>query len=458
MNGLVIGVLLYILVQFGIGVWVSRRIHTETDYLIAGRQLGLVLAAFSIFATWFGAETVIGAAGAIYQEGIAGGSADPFGYVLCIFLMGLLFAAPLWRRGYTTFADLFRERFSPLVERLAILLLVPPSVIWAAAQIRAFGQVLSSATELDMTWAITAATALVIAYTAVGGLLADAWTDLIQGIALVVGLLIIGVAVLTQGDATFSLAALSPDRLSWGGAGQAWYMTAESWAIPALGSVFAVELISRVLACNSAATARRACLLGGTIYLAVGLIPVTLGLFGPELHPNLTEPEQLLPILAKKHLGPVFFVMFAGALISAILSTVDSALLAASALLSHNLILPHFPQLQDRHSVLLSRACVAVLGIIAYAIAIGSSTIFELVQTASAFGSSGIVVTACFGLATRLGGPLSALSALTLGLVVWQLGEFVFHWPAPFLLSLAAAMVGYLAVAVVWERGRSTRA
>jgi Na+/proline symporter len=449
MDAFVIGIVLYILIQFGIGVWVSRLVHTESDYLIAGRRLGLVLGSFSIFATWFGAETVIGAAGAIYEEGIAGGSADPFGYVLCIFLMGLLFAAPLWRRGYTTFADLFRDRYSPLVERVAILLLVPPSVIWAAAQIRAFGQVLSSATELDIGWAMTTATMLVIAYTAVGGLLADAWTDLVQGIALIVGLVIIGWSVWSRGEIHFSLAMLPPERLAFGGGPEsAWYEISEAWAIPALGSVFAVELISRVLACRSASTARNACLLGGAIYLAVGIIPVMLGLFGPQLHPNLTEPEQLLPILAKKHLGPVFFVMFSGALISAILSTVDSALLSASALLSHNLLMPAFPQLGDRNKVLLSRLSVAVLGLIAYVIAIYSTTIFELVQTASAFGSSGIVVTACFGLGTRFGGPRSAMAALVTGLVVWQLGDMIIHWPAPFLVSLAASALAYVCLAL----------
>jgi SSS family solute:Na+ symporter len=54
----------YMLIQLAIGVWVSRRIHTESDYLVAGRRLGYGLTTFSIFATWFGAETVVGSADA----------------------------------------------------------------------------------------------------------------------------------------------------------------------------------------------------------------------------------------------------------------------------------------------------------------------------------------------------------------------------------------------------------
>ncbi len=107
------------------------------------------MASFSIFATWFGAETVVGAAGSIYSDGLSGGSADPFGYGLCLVVLGVVVAAPLWRRQYTTFGDLFRERYSPGVERLAVLLMVPTSVLWAAAQIRAFGQVVSVSSELE---------------------------------------------------------------------------------------------------------------------------------------------------------------------------------------------------------------------------------------------------------------------------------------------------------------------
>ncbi|HXF96669.1 MAG TPA: hypothetical protein VNI61_11280, partial [Gemmatimonadales bacterium] len=72
-------VLAFMALQFGIGVWVSRRIRTEDDYLVAGRRLGYPLAIFSIFATWFGAETVVGSAGRAYRGGVSLASAEPFG-------------------------------------------------------------------------------------------------------------------------------------------------------------------------------------------------------------------------------------------------------------------------------------------------------------------------------------------------------------------------------------------
>lgn len=215
------GILAYVAFQFAVGIYVSRRIRTEADYLVAGRSFGYGLATFTVFATWFGAETTIGAAGSIYTDGLSGGSADPFGYGLCLLFMGLVFAVPLWKRGLTTLADLFRLRYSAGVERLAVLLMVPTSLLWAAAQVRAFGQVLSAASGFEVTATITVAAAIVVAYTAFGGLLADAWTDLVQGILLIVGLVVLFAAV--RGEVGWgALATLPPERLRlFGGGGAA---------------------------------------------------------------------------------------------------------------------------------------------------------------------------------------------------------------------------------------------
>ena len=182
-------VLLYIVAQLGIAFWFSHRNRNEEDYLLAGRSLGPWMATFTVFATWFGAETCVGAAGEAYAHGISGVIADPFGYSAGIVLSGLLFAGLLWKRGIVTLADLFRQRYGIGVERLAAVIMVPGSVMWAAAQIRAFGQVLASASDLGLLAAITLAAAVVIAYTAIGGMWADAVTDLVQGIVLIAGVL-----------------------------------------------------------------------------------------------------------------------------------------------------------------------------------------------------------------------------------------------------------------------------
>jgi Na+/proline symporter len=449
MQPVLIGILVYLVLQFALGLAVSRRIASESDYLLAGRRLGLGLAAFSIFATWFGAETIVGAAGSIYTDGLSGGSADPFGYGLCLVVLGLTIAAPLWRKQYTTFGDLFRERYSPGVERLAVLLMVPTSVLWAAAQIRAFGQVVSVASDMQVNVAITVAAAFVIVYTVAGGLLADVVTDFVQGVAVIVGLVVLFFALgEANGGVDRLLAMIDPERLGLFSTADATpIQILEAWAVPVCGSLLAVEMLSRIMGCKTASVARNATFLGAAIYVSVGAIPVLIGLAGPTLAPGLDEPEQLVSVLAKEHLSTFVYVLFAGALISAILSTVDSCLLAAASLTSHNMVIPLLPGMSEQGKIRCARICVGVFGVLAYAIALHGGSIYELVATASAFGSAGIFVVGMFGLFSAVGGPRSAYAALVAGMLVWLAGEYVFAWPTPYLIALASALGAYLVAA-----------
>src|SRR5256885_10203794 len=99
MNGVLVGVMAYVALQLVVGVVVSRKVRSESDYLIAGRGIGLGLATFSMFATWFGAETCVGAAGPVYAGSIAGGVRAPFGYSVALFPVGLGISVPLLERA-----------------------------------------------------------------------------------------------------------------------------------------------------------------------------------------------------------------------------------------------------------------------------------------------------------------------------------------------------------------------
>ena len=444
-------VLAYLVLQLGVGIWVARRIASESDYLIAGRSLGYTLATFSIFATWFGAETTIGSAGTAYAEGVGPGSAEPFGYGLCLVLMGLVFAGPLRRRGLVTLADLYRQRYSPLVERTAAIVLVPGSVLWAAAQVRAFGTVLAtSSNALDVDMAIRLAAAFTVLYTMFGGLLADAINDLIQGILLILGLVVLLVAAVNHlGGIAETAAAVRAANVVRQASIEpvARWAVLEAWAIPVLGSVLATELVGRVVATRNERVAQRSSVGAGMLYLAIGLIPLLLGVIGPVLTPGLGDPEQLLPTTARALLPTLGYAVFAGGLVAAILSTVDSTLLTASSLASHNLLVPALRLTSERAKVRLARGCVLVFGALAYALALRSDSVFELVEQASAFGSAGAVVTVTFGLFTRIGGATAAFSTLLAGVVTYLAGSYG-GAAYPFLLSLGAALGTYLLVAM----------
>jgi Na+/proline symporter len=446
-NWLLASLIGYVGLQLVIGLVVSRKISSESDYLIAGRKLGPALVVFSMFATWFGAESCIGAAGAVYEFGLEGATADPFGYAGCLFLLGAVFAVPLWRRKLTTLGDLFAWRFGPRVEKLAVLLMAPTSVLWAAAQIRAFGQVVTTSSGIELELAIAIAAGVVIIYTAAGGLLADAVTDLFQGGTLAVGLIVLAIAVFVSGDASFATLAETSRALA-PAVHASFLERAEAWVIPLCGSVLAQEMVARVLAARSPELARNGAFAAGGLYIVIGIIPVGLALVGARLMPGLEDPEQILPRMALEHFPLWFYAIFAGALISAILSTVDSALLAAASLVSHNLIVPLLPGITDHAKLRLARAGVVVFGIAAYVLALYADGVYALIEAAAAFASAGVLVSASFGLFSRIGGEASASAALIVGALVWVVGEWSDAVVAPYLASLAAAFVAYLAVSL----------
>lgn len=455
MSAVLWGILAYLVLQFGIGAYVSRRIRTESDYIVAGRQLGYGLATFTIFATWFGAETTIGSAGAVYGSGLTGATSDPFGYGACLLIMGVVFAAPLWRRKLTTLADLFRQRYSPGVEKLAVLLMVPASLLWAAAQIRAFGQVISASSGIGVSVTITVAAGIVVAYTAFGGMLADAWTDLIQGIVLVVGLLVLfGALLLSTGLEPFT--AIPAARLDPFAGGASALGVIEEWAIPICGSVVAAELVSRVISARSPEVAKRSSLVAGGGYLILGLIPVTVGLAGSVLLPGLEDPEQILPLLAQRLLPGSLYVILAGALISAILSTVDTTLLVCSSLVSHNLIVPARPGMSERSKVRIARGGVALFGVLAYIIALHADGVYALVEEASSFGSAGIFTVVTIGLFTTWGRAAAAIASLLGGVIAWVLGAYVLGLDLPYLTSLLVSIAAYAGVALLQRQRQPT--
>jgi Na+/proline symporter len=453
----------FVVAQLAVGVWASRRVASQDDYLVAGRRLGPVLATASIFATWFGAESCIGAAGTAYDEGVGATTTEPFAYGICLVLMGLLFAARFHRARLTTLADFFAQRFGHAPERLAAVLLVPSSLLWAAAQIQAFGHIVetNSADALSETTAIAIAAVVAIVYTATGGLLADVYTDVVQGAVLVLGLAALSIAVLLAPDPSTTAAAAAAAALP-PTANAVLHPTTlldvvERWAIPLCGSVVAQEALSRCLAARTPSIARRAALLGGALYLVLGAIPLALGLVGRDLV-QLENGEKVLPHLAQTLLPPALNVLFAGALVSAILSTVDSCLLVVAAIVTRNLA-PQRADAAPGSGLALARAITVAAGLAALGLALTSWDVAELVEQASGFGSSGVFVLALLGTYTRAGGPAAALLALAGGLVTWVLGSYVLTpelVPHPYLTSLAAAFAGFAAGCAL-DRGRLKR-
>jgi len=450
LSGTTLAILGFVLVQLAIGYWASRRVAHEDDYLVAGRRLGAWMAGFSLFVTWFGAESILGSSAAIRENGLAGGRADPFGYALSLLLFGAFFAARLWRTGSMTLADVYRHRFGRTAERVAAFVLIPPSILWSAAQIRALGQILSFETPLGLQVAIIAATVIAVVYTYLGGLLGDVWTDVLQGVLVLVGLCATLFALVHAfGGWSESLGRIEPEQLRLVAEDESVLARVNIWFVPVIGALIAQESASRALGCRTAQASKRAALLAGSLYLALGAVPVLLGLLGAHFPMTLGSGEDFLPELARHTLAPFVYVLFIGAIVSVILSSVDSSLLAIGALSAHNLFADRTRPTADGSRLSSARLFVILSGIVSCVIALSAESIYDLVLEADSLGTAGIAVITIAALFTRRGGPLSATATLVVALVSSASAKYVFHYEAPFLLSLVLSIVVFLALSPI---------
>jgi Na+/proline symporter len=437
----------YLLFQFSLGYWASRSVKNESDYLLAGRHVPTWLVSFSLFATWFGAETCIGTSGEVYSLGLSGARADPFGYTLCLLLLGLLIAKKIWNKKYSTLADFYLNRFGADVEKLSSLILIVSSLVWGAAQIRAMGQVISATTHFSSEITTLVSFLIVLSYCLMGGLLGDILTDFVQGLLLALGLSMIFYFVLKNEG--FEIMMNQPsERLSLLTADETWWQRLDRWSIPILGSLIAQESISRLFATKSPKAAQGAALSAAMIYLVLGSIPVLLGLVGPTLLPGVIDKEHFLIALSEKYLPPFAQMLLIGALLSAILSAINSIMLATGGLFSHNLLSVILPKTYSKNPLRMTRISVFILAFVIYAIAHFSDGIYELVELASSFGSAGLVVITLLGLWTNLGNAKIALWTLIAGVASPIIFQYFYPTEAPFLISLGLCLILFLGLSV----------
>lgn len=463
----------YVALQLGVGLWVSRRVKTDADYFVAGRSLGLLPVALSVFATWFGAETILSSSAEIASGGLAGGRAEPFGYALCLVGMALLIAGAFRAKGYLTLGDFFRDRFGRRAELACVWLTIPVSIIWAAAQLLALSVLMQMALGVPPEATLITATFLVMGYTAFGGILGDIATDVVQSIVMIICLVIVLFAVVGHFNGWAGLfGAIQPSQLSLVSEGESWLGRIDMWAIPVLGSLVTQEAIARFLSARNAQTARNACFGAAGLYLAVGMIPVLIGLAGVHVAAAGAEGDNYLPALLREVAHPAVFIAFSGALLSSILSTADSNILSVSSLISVNMFTKFHQRATERMKLIFARGTTVVASLAAYLIASGGASIRDLITMTSVLGQAGLLVAVLFGLRSQFGSERAALGAVIACVVanVWTLvviplqaneggiGDafaLVLSGEAQpdgyFLISVLAAIAGYVAVGM-WER------
>jgi SSS family transporter len=442
---LIAAVALYLLGTIAIGLWAAKRVHNSKDFLLAGRSLPLYMSAATVFATWFGAETVLSVSATFTRDGLSGIPADPFGASCCLLFVAIFFARAFYRMDLLTIGDFYRKRYGKGAEVITSVAITVSYLGWTSAQLTALGLVFSvlSGGALSLETGITIGAAIVVSYTLWGGLWSVAFTDLVQSLIILVGLLVIAwlVADMAGGAGKVIAAASEAGRFDlWpkGGAKE-WLAFTAAWATLAIGSIPQQDVFQRVTSAKDEKTAIRGCLVGGAVYFCFAFVPMFIAYAALTIDPGYVklfanedarEIQRILPDLILARMEPWAQVVFFGALLSAILSTASGALLAPTALFAENVVRPFARRMDDRQFLLLLRVVLVAFSVAALAFAIQSkSTMYEMVQNAYKVTLVGAFVPLVAGIFWKRSTAAGAMTSILLGLGSWLLMEaYVAGW------------------------------
>ena len=456
-----IGLGLYLALMLGIGLYASRRVEGSVDYIVAGKRLPLLLCTATLAATWFGGGICIGAASAAYEGGFLAVVADPFGAALCLFLAGLFYVRMMRRMGLMTIASFFSSRFGPKAGLLASLCTIPAYVGWVGSLLVAFGRILQSLTGIDPTIGICIAAAIVLVYTWAGGMWAVTLTDFVQVLLLIVGLLILTPILLADMGGWSAIAAQIPqarfDFYPKDGAASSWFGYARDWLVIGLGNLAGQDLIQRSLSSRDEKVAYRSAYLAGLLYITIGLLPVLLGLAGAVILPNLADPDLVMMALALKYLPDLALVLFMGALMSALLSSADSALLAPASVIGWDLLRYYKPDADENDSLRLTRLAVLFLGAFALFMALRTASVYDLMVDSWSVLLASLFVPLTAGLWWRKSNYSGALAAILVGLAAWQVLLLIAPDLPADLLAVPFAALALVLVSLATQNGDPAR-
>lgn len=449
---LLASVVVYLLVSVLIGLYVARNVSTAADYAVAGRHLSLPIVTATVFATWFGSETVLGISSTFVEEGLSGIVADPFGASMCLILAGLFIAPKIYRLNLLTLGDYYRVRYNRAVEVFCSACIVVSYLGWVAAQISALGLIFNVLTDgaISQEWGMVIGASVVLVYTLFGGMLSVAILDFIQMVVIAAGLVYImwivadlagGVGTVVDHAEAAGKLQFFPDEFSY----VLWVPFVGAFLTMAFGSIPQQDIFQRISSAKDEKTAVRGAVLGGSMYFFFAFIPVFLAYGAIMIDPATFEAmvsedsQMVLPNLVLMHTPLFAQIIFFGALISAIMSTSSATLLAPSVSFAENIVKNIYPKMDDKALLLTMRVSVFVFTIIVVAFAINSeSSIFEMVESAYEITLAAAFVPLVFGLYWKRATSQGAVWSIIVGVSSWLIAKNFFPseiWP-PQLLGM----------------------
>ncbi len=458
-------VIVYMALTVAVGIYAAGRVHSAKDFMVAGRSLPLYMNFACVFATWFGAETVLSVSSKFAHKGMGFVSGDPFGAATCLILVAFFFARTFYRMELLTIGDYYHLRYGKFVEVITSLGIASSYLGWTSAQLSALGLVINVLfPQLELNQSILIGAAIVTVYTLFGGMWSVAFTDVIQTAAIVIGLILVA---LLLGNRAGGFDVVFAEAQKQGKLDLFPHITAAAWMTfigefitMSLGSIPQQDVFQRVTSAKDERTAFFGTLGGGLFYFAFAFVPMFIAFAATVIDPayiahfESTDPRAVQKILPTLILNatPIWCqVLFFGAVLSAILSTASGTLLAPASLITENVLQPFTKHFSDKKMLILLRVILVLVGIVSTWISVNSkSTMYEMVE-----GGYKVTLVVAFvplvcGIYWSRASTQGAIFSILFGVPVWLGTEYIYAeeseqlWRCvpPHLYGLAAAFIG----------------
>ncbi len=383
----------YVLIFF-FGTYIAQQRSGSGDMLLAGRNLPVGIAIFTMSATWVGGGYINGSAESAFSSGLVWVQA-PWGYAMSLVLGGLLFARKMRRYEFRTMLDPLAQRFGKRMGAVLFLPALTGEIFWTAAILVALGTTFSTVLEIDTQTSIIISAVIAIAYTAIGGLWSVAMTDVLQMILLLLGLAIV---------IPFALSEVGGWETAWSnyaeaqGAAASFFPTREAlgeyywnwWDFALLlifGGIPWQVYFQRVLASKDENTAVRLSLLAGVICIIAAVPAIMIGIIGFNVSDwtafgatsGLESNAQVLPYVIRYLTPMAIATVGLGAIAAAVMSSIDSSILSASSLASWNVYRPLVkPNITSEQLNKVLKTSIWIIGIAATLIALNITSVYDL--------------------------------------------------------------------------------
>lgn len=410
---------LYMAAMVGVGLLFARKQERTEEYFVGDRKMGAGHIGFSVVATDVGGGFSIGLGGLGFAMGLSGS------WLLFTGLIGAWLSAVLVvpkiktlgdAKGWLTYPDFLEHRFDGRTRLLAALVSGVGYAGFVGAQILAGAKLTTVAFDVNLTTAVLIMAAVVIAYTALGGLQAVVYTDTIQWIVLLGGLILVALpaAWIEVGGWEAVKAAVPPGHLSFTNVGWPQLL---SWMLTIVPIWFVANtLYQRIYATRDVKTAKRAWYLAGLLeWPLMALMGTLLGLFGRVMYPTV-ESELGLPLLIKNVLPVGVVGIVLAAYFSAIMSTADSCLLASVGNFVNDVYQKYVrPEAEHREVLRVSRLLTLGLGAASVAVALTLPKVLDAILLAYAFMVSGLFAPTLAGLLWKRASAAAAFWSMVVG-------------------------------------------